>query len=95
MTPAALTVNRLQYSSDYKGYSMNTQTGEVKRYYKPHITNKRKGDAVWQITSIASYSAAVTYLYWQVSGTDTENLVLGDLNVQYYIQFRKPKMSLG
>jgi len=73
---------------------MNAQTPEVKRYYKPYITNKRKGDAIWQITGLDAYCSALTYLWWSVSGVDENTLSLGDLNVVYYIQFRKPKMSI-
>ena len=72
---------------------MNNQTPMIKRYYKPYITNKRKGDITWQITSLTNYCSALTYVYWAVSGVDSDIIALGDMRVQYYIQFRKPKMS--
>jgi len=92
MTNAALTVSRLQLASDYGGYSMNTNTPQIKRYYRPAAFNRRQGNVIYAPTSQTTYVPALTYAYWQISGVDTDNLVVGDVRVQYYIQFRKPKV---
>jgi len=45
------------------------------------------------ITQQTNFSSALTYMYWAVSGVDNDSISLGDVQVTYYIQFRKPKMS--
>jgi len=72
---------------------MNTNRREVKRYYKPMAFNKRRGSTLWFSTSNVQYAEALTYAYWQISGINNDNFVMGDVQVTYYIKFRKPVIN--
>lgn len=55
--------------------------------------NKRKGRTVWFSTSNLQYAEALTYSFWQISGINENNYVMGDAQVTYYIKFRKPVIN--
>lgn len=46
---------------------------------------------MWVSTDVEEYSSALTYAKWEIAGVNTDNIIVGDVEVTYYIQFRKPK----